>query len=337
MNCGCIDPNNQKACYAYISDAAWSEKIKSAYQKVSACSLCPRRCGNNRLKGEVGFCRAPGEMIISSIFPHHGEEPSISGVRGSGTVFFSRCTMRCVFCQNHQISQGAEGDPCSVEELAEKMLWLQAMGCHNINLVTPTHFLPWILDSLYKACKAGLTIPVVYNCGGYEAAETLEILDGIVDIYLPDMKYGDDEAARLYSGAEDYVRINQEAIRIMFRQVGPLRTNAQGVAYRGLCIRHLVLPNELAGSELIEHFLQSHFDPQDICISLMAQYRPLHKAKDIPQLARRTSLQEYEKAKELFISAGFGGYYQEADKLDTSFCIDFSTRKNEPLGGDGVK
>jgi putative pyruvate formate lyase activating enzyme len=267
--------------YLVLDEPQWKEKIDCADAIAAACALCPRQCGVNRGAGERGFCDAPGHLFISSIFPHHGEEPPFSGSHGSGTVFFSFCTLRCPFCQNYQISHEGEGRQFSEQELAGKMLGLQQQGCHNINLVTATHFLPWFLRSLRIAARGGLEIPILYNCGGYENAEALDVLNGIVDIYLPDMKFGDNADALRYCRAGDYVEVNQRAVRSMFKQVGPLRIDTNGIAYRGMCIRHLVLPNGKAGSGKILDFLLSTFDPSEITISLMAQYRPMYKAPAI--------------------------------------------------------
>jgi putative pyruvate formate lyase activating enzyme len=319
------------ASYTYLSPDQWASKVASAEALAAPCRLCPRRCGVNRSAGETGFCNAPGQMIISSIFPHHGEEPPISGTGGSGTVFFSHCTLRCEFCQNYQISWEAEGRPYTPAELAERMLWLQQTGCHNVNLVTPDHYLPWILQALRDAAGAGLTIPVVYNCSGYESPDALDILDSVVDIYLPDMKYGDNGPASSYSHAPDYVEVNQKAIRGMFRQVGALKLDDDGIAVRGLCIRHLVLPNGQSHSENVAEFLASAFDPADIYVSLMAQYRPLHRACRHRDIDRPVSAAEYEPVRRLFVDKGFAGFYQEIQQLNESFVIDFKKRKNQRL------
>lgn len=321
------------ASYKYLTEADWSQRIAELERIAGCCELCPRRCRVNRFEGERGFCAAPGELVISSIFPHHGEEPPLSGTGGSGTVFFTHCTLKCVFCQNYQISHEQEGRTFSVEELAQKLLGLQEQGCHNINLVTATHFLPWVVRALQKASVSGLTLPVVYNCGGYELVETIDLLKDIVDIWLPDMKYGRNELARLYSKASDYVEINQAAIRSMFRQVGPLRCDETGIAQRGLCIRHLVLPNEQSGSREVLAFLKNTFDPTDITVSLMAQYRPLYGADRHVLIGTAVDHREYERIKQDFIDTGFGGFYQEPEKLDTAFVIDFKQRKEEPLTG----
>ena len=297
-----------------------------------SCELCPRLCKVNRFKGKQGFCGAPEGMVISSIFPHHGEEPPISGTMGSGTVFFSYCSLKCCFCQNHQISHEYEGKSFSEIELAGKLISLQELGCHNINLVTPAHFLPWILRSLQIAAKRGLNIPLVYNSSGYELTKVIKLLDGIVDIYLPDMKYGSDEPAVKYSRAPDYTEVNRETVREMFRQTGPLKTDDNGIAYRGLCIRHLILPGNQSYSREILQFLKSVFDPSDISISLMAQYRPLYKASEFPLINRTLTSEEYEIVSREFIDAGFGGFYQEIEQIDKNFLIDFKNRKEERLG-----
>lgn len=317
-----------------MSDFDWDQKISLADELASCCSLCPHDCGVNRLIGEKGFCGAGPDLIISSIFPHHGEEPPLTGTHGSGTVFFSHCTLKCEFCQNFQISQGLIGDVYPQEAFAERMVWLAQSGCLNINWVTSTHFLPWTLRGLRIAAAHGLAIPLVYNCSGYESLAALDILKNVVDIYLPDMKYGTNIPASELSHAADYPQKNQSAIKKMFAQVGPLKTNEQGIAQQGLIIRHLVLPGELAGSFEILDFLKKTFDPDDITISLMAQYTPLYRANANPILGRRISRQEYEPVRKAFIKAGFGGYFQELEELNTSFTIDFSKRKSEALTGE---
>jgi putative pyruvate formate lyase activating enzyme len=322
------------ASYTFLTDADWTQRIHELERIAGCCELCPRRCRVNRFEGERGFCTAPGELVVSSIFPHHGEEPPLSGTGGSGTVFFTHCTLKCVFCQNYQISHEQEGRPFTEAELAQKMLHLQALGCHNINLVTATHFLPWILRSLKIAAAAGLRLPIVYNCGGYELEATIDLLKDVVDLWLPDMKYGDNVPAQLYSAAPDYVEVNQAAIRRMFRQVGPLRCEESGIACRGLCIRHLVLPNNQSASREVLAFLKKTFDPQDVTISLMAQYRPFYKSERHPPISGCLAPVEYERIKAAFVEAGFDGFYQEPERLDTAFCIDFKQRKEEPLTGE---
>jgi putative pyruvate formate lyase activating enzyme len=317
----------------YLADADWERRIAGLKRIAARCALCPRRCGVDRNAGETGFCGAPAGLVISSIFPHHGEEPPLSGTGGSGTVFFTHCTLKCLFCQNYQISQEGEGRLFSEAELAHQLLHLQALGCHNINLVTATHFLPWILPALRRAAGEGLKLPVVYNCGGYEVPETIDLLQGIVDIWLPDMKYGDNAPARCYSAAPDYVEVNREAVRRMFRQAGPLRVDEKGIAARGLLIRHLVLPHGQSASLALLDFLKQTFDPQDLTVSLMAQYRPLYRACGHPPIQGPLTPEEYEPIKAAFLEAGFGGFFQELEKLDAAFVIDFTQRKEEPLTG----
>jgi putative pyruvate formate lyase activating enzyme len=319
------------AAYSVLSPLQWEEKISRAHQLATSCALCPRRCGVNRHTHERGFCNAPGHVVVSSAFPHHGEEPPLSGTRGSGTIFFSHCTLRCVFCQNFQISHQGHGTPMSVQELSATMLALEQRGCHTLNLVTPTHFLPWILEALRLAAAQGLSLPLVYNCGGYESLDALELLAGVVDIYLPDIKYSAPHHALHYSGALDYVDRNRAAIRAMFRQVGPLRLDSAGIAWRGLIVRHLVLPREIAGSTESAAWLCSTFAPEDITLSIMGQYTPLHQASSFEALCRALTPREYEMACAAFSAAELEGYVQELDRLNQSYVIDFATRTGQRL------
>jgi putative pyruvate formate lyase activating enzyme len=262
---------------------------------LEECCLCPRHCGVNRLVGEKGKCRITNQALVSSSGPHFGEEAPLVGRHGSGTIFFTYCNLRCVFCQNYTISQLGEGKEIGKEELARTMLSLQAMGCHNINLVSPTHVVPYILEALELAVSSGLYLPLVYNTGGYDAVETLQLLDGIVDIYMPDMKYSDERTAEQLSGIEGYPQVNRAAVREMHRQVGDLQLDEQGVAQRGLLVRHLVLPNRLAGTEEVVRFLAQEVSTNTY-LNIMAQYHPCHKAFDIPQLARPVNRQECTEA-----------------------------------------
>jgi putative pyruvate formate lyase activating enzyme len=322
------------ACYTWLTESQWREKIARLDSLSAPCRLCPRCCGVDRTAGETGFCGAPGHMVISSIFAHHGEEPPISGSCGSGTVFFAYCTLKCAFCQNYQLSHEHEGSDFPDQTFARRLLWLQEQGCHNINFVTPAHFLPWIVRSLHRASATGLRIPVVYNCGGYESVEALDALDGIVDIYLPDIKYGDNGPAARFSAASDYLERNREAIIAMFRQVGPLKTDGSGIAVRGLCIRHLVLPNRLAGSERVLAWLAQRFDPADIRVSLMAQYHPCYLARRFPELYDSIDPAYYQTVTDSFHQAGFDGFFQDASAIDDRFLIDFRQRKHQPLTGE---
>ncbi len=279
------------------------ERAGKALSFLEKCSICPRDCGVNRVEGEKGVCRVGKEILISTASLHFGEEPPISGHQGSGTIFFSSCNLKCVFCQNYSISQQKHGYVVSEEELVAEMLALRKKGAHNINLVTPTHVGPQIMAALLKAYEKGLDIPIVYNCGGYEAMEMLKLWDGIVDVYMPDMKYGKEEDARKYSSAPDYPRINQEAIVEMFRQVGDLEMDSQGVAQRGLLIRHLVLPNDIAGSDIVLEFIAEKVS-LNTYISLMSQYFPQYRAEEFPELNRRITRAEYARAKETMKKLG---------------------------------
>jgi putative pyruvate formate lyase activating enzyme len=279
-----------------ISETELHKRIEAAYQLLENCRVCPRECGVNRLKNDkLGFCRSGLNPMVSSASPHHGEEPPLSGSKGSGTIFFANCNLRCVYCQNYPISQMGHGAELTPAELACRMLWLQEQGCHNLNLVTPTHFMPQLLKALGLAKERGFHLPIVYNTSGYESVETLELLDGIVDIYLPDMRYADDAVALKYSLAPQYPEINRAAVREMFRQVGNLALDEHGIAKRGLIIRHLVLPGGVSGTEKIMKFLAEEIS-KDFYISLMSQYFPAYKAHEIKELSRRITAEEYEEA-----------------------------------------
>ena len=279
------------------------ERIEAAVSSLESCSLCPHSCGVNRLTGDVGKCRTPREAIVSSYGPHFGEEAPLVGGHGSGTIFFTNCNLRCQFCQNYSISQLGEGEKVNREELADMMLSLQAKGCHNINLVSPTHLVPQILEAVEIAVESGLHLPLVYNSGGYDSVETLRILDGIVDIYMPDMKYDDEETAKELSGIESYPSTNKAAIKEMHQQVGDLKINEQGVAERGLLVRHLVLPNGLAGTKGIVNFLSREISPNTY-VNIMAQYYPCYRAFQIESLVRRISPVEFHEALSLAREAG---------------------------------
>ena len=265
---------------------------------MEECCLCPRHCGVNRLAGEGGKCHITSQVVISSYGPHFGEEAPLVGRHGSGTIFFTYCNLRCAFCQNYTISQLGEGRAVDSEELAEMMLSLQAKGCHNINLVSPTHVVPYIVDAVELAVSKGLYLPLVYNSGGYDSVETLGLLDGIIDIYMPDMKYSDEKTAEQLSGIRDYPKVNKAAIKEMHRQVGDLQMDKQGVAHRGLLVRHLVLPNRLAGTQEVVRFLAQEVSTNTY-LNIMAQYHPCYKAFDIPQLARPVNRQEFYEAIDL--------------------------------------
>ena len=273
-----------------------AQKIKQAYDLIDSCQLCPRRCGVNRRKGEKGFCQAPIKSVIFDAHPHFGEEISLVGENGSGTIFFSNCNLRCIFCQNWPISHEGKGREVEDEELADMMVKLQKIGCHNINLVTPTHVMPNILNATRIAFKNGLQLPLVYNTSGYERLEILKILDGIVDIYLPDMKYMDaDKAAKYSAGASDYPEVTKRAIIEMNRQVGELKMDKKGIALRGLMIRHLVMPNHVAGTEKFINWVAQTL-PKSTYVNIMAQYRVEYKAFEYPEISRGITVQEFLEA-----------------------------------------
>ncbi len=270
---------------------------------MSPCRLCPHECGALRLQNETGQCGTGSQAIVSSAFPHHGEEQCLSGTRGSGTIFFSGCNLSCVFCQNYTLSHLQEGAPHDAPVLASLALTLQETGCHNLNLVTPTHVVPQILDALAIAAENGFQLPIVYNCGGYESVETLLLLDGIVDIYMPDMKYSDPTTAAQLSGAAEYPEINQKAIAEMRRQVGDLKIDTKGVAQRGLLIRHLVLPNGLAGTRQAMRFLAREISPKTF-VNIMGQYHPCWQASTVPKINRPVTITEVIEAKQIAIEEG---------------------------------
>ncbi|HBT20802.1 MAG TPA: radical SAM protein [Peptococcaceae bacterium] len=283
--------------YLNLSEEELKKKIKQAYKLQEECRLCPRECGVLRGEGEKGACRAGNKVKIASYGPHFGEERPLVGTNGSGTIFFSHCNLECVFCQNYDISWAGCGKEISIHELAEIMIKLQNRGCHNINLVTPTHYVPQILEALYIARDKGLCVPLVYNCGGYESVETLKILDGVIDIYMPDVKYDDPEVAQRLSGVRDYPERVKEALKEMHRQVGELKVDKNGIAKRGLIIRHLVLPCDLAGTEKIMKFIAEELSPKSF-VNIMRQYYPAHKAGNYPPLNRMVTRHEFEKAVE---------------------------------------
>ncbi|WP_299198175.1 radical SAM protein [Thermocrinis sp.] len=280
--------------YLNLTESQWKERIERALSLLESCEVCPHRCGVNRLKGELGFCKTGKNAIVDSYFPHRGEEKPIRGYRGSGTVFFSYCNMRCIYCQNYQISQLGEGREVSPEELAEIFLELQAMGCHNLNLVTPSHVVPQILSALYLAVQKGFRLPIVYNTSSFDSLESLRLLEGIVDIYLADLKYADREIARRYSKVKNYPEIAMAAIREMYRQVGDLILDERGIAVKGLLVRHLVLPNGLAETEKVAEFLGSL--SKNMAVNVMDQYYPSYMAWKYPELSRRITQREYHQA-----------------------------------------
>jgi len=279
-----------------------SRRIEKARSILRKCTLCPWRCGVDRLAGERGFCRIGATARVASYAPHFGEESPLVGRRGSGTIFLAGCNLRCLFCQNFDISQMDEGQDVGAEELSGMMISLQRQGCHNINFVTPTHVVPPILEALSLAVDRGLVIPLVYNCGGYESVATLALLEGVFDIYLPDMKYADERVAQELSGPKDYVAAARRALREMYRQVGDLETDEEGIALRGLMVRHLVLPGNLSGTREVLGFIARELSTETY-VNLMDQYRPCFKAQGHPSLGKRVGREEmtaaYAAAREL--------------------------------------
>ena len=300
---------------AAFKSKALHKKVSLAREMLASCCICPRKCGVNRLKDSLGFCRTGKNAIVCSYFAHYGEEPALSGTKGSGAIFFARCNLKCCYCQNYDFSQQEEGRETTPRELANYMLSLQKEGVHNINFVTPTHVMPQILEALLLAAGEGLHIPLVYNTSGYELPEIIRFLDGIIDIYLPDMRYADNQSADKYSNAPLYADYNKKAVKEMFRQVGPAQSDENEIALRGLIIRHLVLPLNIAGTEEILAFIANEISPK-IPISLMSQYFPVYLAKEQAPLDRPITLEEYEEASALLKKYGLqNGWIQESGGL----------------------
>ncbi|MGE5237306.1 MAG: radical SAM protein [Chloroflexota bacterium] len=291
------------ALYRTIPRSLLWEKVRSAESILKSCTLCPRQCKVDRTSGELGFCRTGAKPLVASWGPHFGEERPLVGRFGSGTIFFSHCNLGCIFCQNWTISHLGEGDEIPSERLAKVMMDLQKSGCHNINLVSPTHQMPMALRAIALAAESGLFIPIIYNCGGYESPEALSILEGVVDIYMPDFKYADPAAALAYSKAPGYPDAAKAAIREMHRQVGDLVIDERGVARRGLLVRHLVLPGGLAGSAEVMRFLAQEIST-DTYVNIMDQYRPCYEASGHPPLDRSVTQNEYEEAVKAALRAG---------------------------------
>ncbi|MBI4297811.1 MAG: radical SAM protein [Chloroflexi bacterium] len=290
-------------------------RARALEARLASCDVCPRECRCNRLENELGYCHSGLLPIVSAVCAHLGEEPAISGTRGSGTVFFGNCNLRCVYCQNHQISQDRRrqrSKQMDCHTLAEEMLYLQnELGCHNINFVSPSHFVPQLLRAVLEAVPMGLRVPLVYNTSSYDSVASLRELDGVISIYLPDLRYASDEWAKKLSGVSDYVERAREAIAEMYRQVGDLSVDKAGLAQKGLIVRHLVLPNGLAGSEESLTWLARQLSPT-VSVSLMSQYRPVHRALRMPLLSRTISFGEYGAALRLLADLGLeNGWVQE--------------------------
>lgn len=271
------------------------KRIEILNEFLKECRLCPRECQANRLDGELGYCEAGSELMVSSAFPHFGEEPPLVGFHGSGTIFLTYCNLRCIFCQNYDISHLGRGDRISPSGIARAMIRLQETGCHNINFVTPTHFAPQIVASLPEAIKMGLHVPIVYNCSGYESLEVVRLLDGVIDIYMPDAKYMDEKYSKRFSNASDYPEVLRKVLKEMHRQVGDLAINSKGIAERGLLIRHLVMPGGVASSEAVLRFIAEEISVHSY-VNIMDQYRPEYRAHEYPEINRRIAHKEYLEA-----------------------------------------
>ncbi len=277
------------------------ERIDRLNEMLKSCVVCPWKCKVDRTAGKIGRCRVGALPRVASHHPHFGEEPPLVGRGGSGTIFLAFCNMRCIFCQNYDISHLGTGKEVSIEELSDMMVELKEAGCHNINFVTPTHQIPQIVAALPRAIEKGLDLPLVYNCGGYESVETLKLLDGIFDIYMPDIKYGDNTMARKYSGVPNYWDVVREAVKEMHRQVGDLVVDEYGIARRGLIIRHLVLPEGVAGTPSVMQFIATEISKNSY-VNIMDQYYPCYKAE--PPLHRRITEEEFREAIE--VAKGMG-------------------------------
>ncbi|GAB6137904.1 radical SAM protein [Halanaerobaculum tunisiense] len=269
-------------------------RVNRAYEQLKDCTLCPHHCHVDRTQDELGYCKTGSQIKVASFGPHFGEEKPLVGTSGSGTIFFSNCNLRCVYCQNYDTSHLGRGEQVTVQELAEIMIDLQNQGCHNINFVTPSHMIHALLAATLEACKLGLEIPLVYNSGGYDEVNSLKLLDDVISIYMPDLKYADEEVALKYSQIEDYFSIVKAAITEMHRQVGDLEIK-NGIAQTGLLIRHLILPEKLAGTQEIMEFISQEISPTTY-VNIMKQYYPAYKAEEFTKLSRSITAQEFKEA-----------------------------------------
>ena len=295
---------------AYIETKAKGllrDKISKARQMLNSCEICPRACKVDRFSGELGECSTGDEAVVSSFNPHFGEEPPLVGAFGSGTIFFSHCNLKCNFCQNYEISHEGEGEACGLGQLAGMMLILQNNGCHNINFVTPTHVVPQILSALDMAIDGGLKIPLVYNSSGYDNVETLKLLEGVIDIYMPDFKFWDTTVAEQTCNAPDYPEVAQKAVAEMYRQVGDLQVDEHGIATRGLLLRHLVMPSGMAGTPEVMSFIANHVS-KNTFVNIMDQYRPCGKAYEVKGLGETVFEAEFSKAVQEAKDAGISRF-----------------------------
>jgi putative pyruvate formate lyase activating enzyme len=302
-------------------------RVLALEARLERCDICPRRCGANRLEGEIGSCNSGRLIAVSSVCSHRGEEPAISGTKGSGAVFFGNCNLRCVYCQNYQISQDPAGQShheITSSRLANRMLHLQNnLNCHNLNLVSPTHYVPQIMRALLEAVRHGFTLPVVYNTNAYDEVSTLKELDGVIDIYLPDLKYASNSVAMQLSDAAHYVPTARAAIKEMYRQVGDLQLDEDGIAVKGLIIRHLILPNDLAGSEESMKWIAAELSPS-VTVSIMSQYYPRHKATEMPLLARSINSTEHRRVVNILDVLGMENGWMQDSSSQEFYLPDFT-------------
>jgi putative pyruvate formate lyase activating enzyme len=300
---GHMKKNQSIPAYLSLTEDQFQEKIEQGKRNLENCTVCPRKCGVNRLKDELGECRSGYQPIISSYFPHFGEEAPLVGQKGSGTIFIGGCNLQCLFCQNYETSHQLEGQPLSIPRFADMMLTLQENGCHNINIVTPSHIVPQLIEALYLAAKGGLSIPLVYNCGGYDSLESLGLLNGLVDIYMPDFKFFSDPLAQRYTAVSDYATVVKQAIKEMHQQVGDLIIE-EGLAKKGLLVRHLVMPGMLQDSQRIFQFLASEIST-DTYLNIMPQYRPAGEARRHEEINRPLNYSEFLEALKMAKELGF--------------------------------
>jgi len=292
-----------KPSYLLLERGLVEERIARLKEMMSPCTLCPRSCKAKRKEGELGYCKAPYDLYVSSFFPHFGEERPLVGSSGSGTIFLTFCNLKCAFCQNYDISMYGYGDKVTPADMAKMMLKLQKMGCHNINFVTPTHYVPHIVEAISIAVEEGLSLPIVYNCGGYESEEVIRLLEGIFDIYMPDIKFLEPSLSKRYLNAKDYPQVVTKVLKEMQRQVGDLIIDEDGIAKRGLLIRHLVMPSCTEDTKRILEFVRNEIS-ENAFVNIMAQYRPCYRAEEFPEIARRITKEEYYFALEYARSIG---------------------------------
>ena len=316
-----------RGAYLDLTEKQLDERADAAYEIYRECRVCPNGCGVNRVEGQTGVCRQTDRLLVSAAVRHFGEEIPLTGINGVGNIFLTSCNLRCAYCQNFQISQDRLGVERSYADVADEMLRLQAFGVHFIGWVSPSHVVPGLLKSLAVARKKGLHLPIVYNTNAYDAVPTLKLLDGIVDIYLPDLKYADNAIAGKYSHANGYVDFSREAVLEMFRQVGPMTVDASGLAQRGLMVRHLVLPNNISGTWEVLCFVALELSKR-VPLSLMSQYRPVNKAPSIPELARRVTLEEYDKALHMAADLGFETLFVQDLNSEMHNLPDFTRTEN---------